>query len=48
LAEKKCDAKIVVVGAGSVQFGLGTLGDLMTIGAEKLAGAILSLMIDDG
>ena len=40
---KNCDAKIVVVGAGSVQFGLGTLGDLMTIGSEKLAGATVML-----
>ncbi len=43
MATKQCDAKIVVVGAGSVQFGLGTLGDLMTIGAEKLAGATIML-----
>jgi len=43
MAETMTDAKIVVVGAGSVQFGLGTLGDLMTIGTEKLAGATIML-----
>jgi alpha-galactosidase/6-phospho-beta-glucosidase family protein len=37
------DAKIVLVGAGSVSFGLSTLGDLMTKGFEKLAGAEIVL-----
>ncbi len=37
-----CDKKIVIIGAGSRSFGLGTIGDLMTIG-EKLAGATIVL-----
>lgn len=39
----RCDAKIVVVGAGSASFGLGTIGDLMTVGVEDLAGATIML-----
>ncbi|MFX0103389.1 MAG: hypothetical protein ACFFCS_27760 [Candidatus Hodarchaeota archaeon] len=37
------DARIVIVGAGSSSFGLGTLGDLMTVGGQKLAGATVVL-----
>ncbi len=33
------EKKIVLIGAGSVSFGLSTLGDLMTKGAEKLQGS---------
>ena len=43
MAATKCDAKIVVVGAGSASFGLGTIGDLMTVGVQDLAGATIML-----
>ncbi|MEX2683191.1 MAG: hypothetical protein Q6373_016520 [Candidatus Sigynarchaeota archaeon] len=39
---KECDKRIVIIGAGSQSFGLGTLGDLMTIG-QKLSGATVVL-----
>nr|MDO8112148.1 hypothetical protein [Candidatus Sigynarchaeota archaeon] len=42
MATKQCDKRIVIVGAGSQSFGLGTLGDLMTIG-QKLAGSTVVL-----
>lgn len=37
------EVKIVLIGAGSVSFGLSTLGDLMTKGAEKLQGSEIVL-----
>ncbi|MHA1717302.1 MAG: family 4 glycosyl hydrolase, partial [Promethearchaeota archaeon] len=43
MSENQVDVKIVLIGAGSAQFGLGTLGDLMTIGSEKLPGAEIVL-----
>ena len=42
MATKECDKRIVIIGAGSQSFGLGTLGDLMTIG-QKLSGATVVL-----
>ncbi|MBN2152934.1 MAG: hypothetical protein JW839_15895 [Candidatus Lokiarchaeota archaeon] len=42
MASKDCDKRIVIVGAGSQSFGLGTLGDLMTIG-QRLSGATVVL-----
>ncbi|HME56227.1 MAG TPA: hypothetical protein VKM55_28760 [Candidatus Lokiarchaeia archaeon] len=42
MAQNECDKRIVIIGAGSRSFGLGTLGDLMTIG-EKLWGATVVL-----
>ncbi|NMC05373.1 MAG: hypothetical protein GYA24_09185, partial [Candidatus Lokiarchaeota archaeon] len=43
MVTKACDKRIVIVGAGSQSFGLGTLGDLMTIG-QKLSGATAVLL----
>ncbi|GAB4311127.1 MAG: alpha-glucosidase/alpha-galactosidase [Promethearchaeota archaeon] len=40
---KLVDVKIVVVGAGSASFGLATLGDLVTVGYEQLAGSTVCL-----
>ena len=42
MATNECDKRIVIIGAGSQSFGLGTLGDLMTIG-QKLSGATVVL-----
>jgi alpha-galactosidase len=39
----KNDLRIVVIGAGSVSFGLSTLGDLMTKGFEPLSGSTIVL-----
>ncbi|MBD3352253.1 MAG: hypothetical protein GF364_12270 [Candidatus Lokiarchaeota archaeon] len=43
MSEKQTDARIVLIGAGSVSFGLSTLGDLMTVGYENLNGATIVL-----
>jgi alpha-galactosidase len=37
------DRRIVIIGAGSVSFGLTSMGDLMTTGAETLAGSTIVL-----
>jgi alpha-galactosidase len=43
MATRECDKRIVIVGAGSQSFGLGTIGDLMTIG-QKLSGSTVVLL----
>lgn len=43
MATKTSDARIVLIGAGSVSFGLSTLGDLMTVGMDQLNGATIVL-----
>ncbi|MHA1793724.1 MAG: family 4 glycosyl hydrolase [Promethearchaeota archaeon] len=37
------DGKIVMIGAGSASFGMSTIGDLISQGAEDLAGATITL-----
>ena len=39
MSKKNNDLRIVLIGAGSVSFGLGTMGDLITFGSEELAGS---------
>ena len=43
MATNTKDLRIVVIGAGSVSYGLSTLGDLMTKGYEPLAGSTIVL-----
>lgn len=43
MSEKKSAPRIVLIGAGSAEFGLTTLGDLLTAGAETLRGATVVL-----
>lgn len=37
----KNDLRIVLIGAGSVSFGLATMGDLMTVGMDRLQGSTI-------
>lgn len=41
MSEDRIDSRIVLIGVGSVSFGLSTLGDLMTVGYEKLNGSTI-------
>jgi alpha-galactosidase len=43
MAETARSPRIVLVGAGSTSFGISTIGDLLTVGAEPLAGATIVL-----
>ncbi|HMF33976.1 MAG TPA: hypothetical protein VKK79_21305 [Candidatus Lokiarchaeia archaeon] len=43
MAAEGSDLRIVLIGAGSVSFGLSTLGDLMTVGFEALRGSTIVL-----
>jgi alpha-galactosidase len=43
MAETARSPRIVLVGAGSTSFGISTIGDLLTVGAEPLAGATVVL-----
>ncbi|MFX0102255.1 MAG: hypothetical protein ACFFCS_22000 [Candidatus Hodarchaeota archaeon] len=38
-----CDKKIVLIGAGSASFGMGTIADCLIVGAEELSGATIML-----